>query len=240
MQLNNEFERIQGILLAHGIMQVDVPLFLKSLEATQPLKSSITTLSSLVAETFEISDAWISGHSNCVTPLIESENSFSTWVQYLLNAKRHGFKPKVLFIKNEKNTGIEKKEKNDIVLVVALHKVIKNGMGFTTYKQWEASIAAKALQLCEKIGFCYQGICIEEREFQKLRKNEILPVLALQHPTGLWFPEQENILLENKGEGEEDLKAHEMLISQLCYTEILPTYLINPHPSPLPKLGEGT
>jgi hypothetical protein len=206
---------MQEVLRAHGILEAQSPLFLQSLALSLNNPSSLAFLEAF-ASIFEISSIWLNGLTEEVTDRIYVQNAQHALIEFLVNAKRAGWEPKMLFI-GEMNTSAE----DNIILLIGLLKITKAGLSFTTYKHWGSRVWKEGLILSQKVGLYYQGIRLEASIFQALANHQVIPASALKNPEGVWFPTASSEEVEMHQFGE----INKTLIEELCCTAVKPTCL---------------
>lgn len=204
MQLFNKDERFRTLLLDHSIHTLDVELFLK----TDP---STFSLDAYLANCFEVSDNWLQGVSEQVTEDISNQGSLNAFFDCLVQAKRSGFKPKIVLIKPEGNNTSEK----NVMVLIELLKITKTGIAFTTYKQWGIDVWEEAVALCQASGIYYRGLTVDRSHYQSLCKRTLLPILAVKAAIQLWFPDVK----------QESIKTKSELSDTLRYIGVQPTIL---------------
>jgi len=206
-------ERLSEVLLAHGMLGSEIPLFLKYIDI-QAMQCP-NQFRALVASFFEISPLWLAGLSKQVTETIKTVDSLQNCLQYLVQGKRLGWKPKFVFVQSAQPAD------NACLVLIELFKVTKTGMGYITYKQWEPSIAHTLYNLCKRNSLYYRGIKIGSPLYQALREHLLLPIIAIKAAQHVWQLEKSFPVVDVKIP-----KKAAQLLAELRCTAITPTHLL--------------
>ncbi len=183
-------ERLGEILAAHGMSGSEVPLFLKYIQSIS--MQSPDRFRSFIASFFEVSSEWLAGVSDEITESINSLDSLQNCLRYLVQGKRAGWKPKIVFVKPLQFAA------TSCTVLLEFLKITKTGIACVTYKQWEISIFEELCFLCEKAGLYYRGISIDPPLYQALEEHRLLPVTAIKMPRELWYFEEKSAAMKVK------------------------------------------
>jgi len=182
MELN---DRAREALCSHGITESLIFLFLRScLNKEQVIH--------YLASAFELSTHWLSELSEEVYEVISKDteaHALEHLLEYLIQCKKNGWKPKLIFVKSCEI--VEHFHSAKALLFVALSKITKTGIAFTAYKAWGLCYDEPIVALSQETGLFYQGVTVEPADFENLNSRRLLPSTVFKKAKDLWFPNSE-------------------------------------------------